>query len=146
MSTDDEALARASTRYVDELFGPGMGQRHRAYLRYLWHPELRATMDRYHVLEADTRYLSVADNYLLGMTVLAALRSYDTAAIFAKILLHLGEPPQRLLEAIARLSMWTGGIPAAEAAAHIQKAILQYQKRGLDSLSDWFPAQEETQP
>jgi hypothetical protein len=36
--------------------------------------------------------------------------------------------------------MWVGGITAAEAAAHIQKAIGEYERCGLASLDAWFPA------
>ena len=136
MSTPEQA----SASYLDGLFGPGMGQRHQAYLRYLDHPFLRETMDRYHVLEADETHLSVTDNYLIGMAVLCALRSYDTAAMFAKVLLHLGEPAERIVEVTARLAMWIGGIPAAEAAAHMQRAIREYTRDGPASLAAWFPA------
>ena len=93
----------------------------------------------YHVLESDTRYLSITENYLLGMVVLCAQRAFGPAAMFAKTLLHLGVAREKLLEAIARLAMWVGGIAAAEAAAHIQKAIGEYEQRGLASLDAWFP-------
>jgi alkylhydroperoxidase/carboxymuconolactone decarboxylase family protein YurZ len=96
----------------------------------------------YHVLEADTRHLSVEDNYLLGMVVLCALRNYGPAGMFAKTLVHLGVPRDRLLEATARLAMWVGAIAAAEAAAHIQKAIREYEQHGLAALAAWFPAAE----
>jgi len=138
--TDDE-LTRRSQRYLDGVFGPGAGARHTAFVDRLDHPALRETLHRYHVLESDTRWLSVADNYLLGMTVLCAQRSWGPAAMFAKTLLHLGEPRDKLLEAVARLAMWVGGITAAEAAAHIQKAIADYEQRGLASLEAWFPAE-----
>jgi hypothetical protein len=126
-------------RYLDELFGPGAGARHSAFLDRIEHPALRDALHGYHVLESDTRHLSIADNYLLGMTVLCAQRAWVPAAMFAKTLLHLGEPRGKLLEAIARLSMWIGGIHAAEAAAHIQKAIADYEHRGAASLEAWFP-------
>ena len=132
-------LHQRSERYLDELFGPGAGARHTAFLDRIEHPALRDALHGYHVLESDTRYLSIADNYLLGMTVLCAQRAWVPAAMFAKTLLHLGEPRGKLLEAIARLSMWIGGIPAAEAAAHIQKAIADYEQRGAASLEAWFP-------
>ena len=132
-------LHRRSERYLDELFGPGAGARHTAFLARLEPPALRDTLHGYHVLESDTRYLSIAENYLLGMTVLCAQRAWGPAAMFAKTLLHLGEPRGKLLEAIARLAMWVGGIAAAEAAGHIQKAIADYEQRGAASLEAWFP-------
>src|SRR3954452_18419232 len=133
---------RESERYLDELFGPGAGARHSAFIDRLAHPVLRDTLHGYHVLEADTRHLSVAENYLLGMVVLCAQRNYGPAAMFATTLLHLGVPRGKLIEATARLAMWVGGIAAAEAAAHIQKAIGEYDQRGLASLDAWFPAVE----
>ena len=137
MSTDERK--QTSERYLDELFGPGAGARHSAFIDRLDHPALREALHGYHVLEADTRHLSVAENYLLGMVVLCAQRAYGPAAMFAKTLLHLGVAREKLLEAIARLAMWVGGIAAAEAAAHIQKAIGEYEQRGLASLDAWFP-------
>ncbi|HET7504923.1 MAG TPA: hypothetical protein VFK02_28060 [Kofleriaceae bacterium] len=128
-----------SERYLDDLFGPGAGARHSAFIDRIDHPALRDALHGYHVLESDTRHLSVAENYLLGMAVLCAQRSYGPAGMFAKTLLHLGVPREKLLEAVARLAMWIGGIPAAEAAAHIQKAIGDYEQRGLASLEAWFP-------
>ena len=136
MTTDSE-------RYLDDLFGPGAGARHTAFIDRLEHPALRAALHGYHVLESDTRYLSVAENYLLGMTVLCAQRNYGPAAMFAKTLIHLGVPRAKLIEATARLAMWVGAIAAAEAAAHIQKAIGEYEQRGLASLEAWFPAARE---
>ncbi|HEX4417803.1 MAG TPA: hypothetical protein VH165_07885 [Kofleriaceae bacterium] len=130
-----------SERYLDELFGAGAGARHSAFIDRLDHPVLRDTLHAYHVLESDTRHLSVAENYLLGMTVLCAQRNYGPAAMFAKTLIHIGVPREKLLEATARLAMWVGGIPAAEAAAHIQKAIGEYEQRGVASLEAWFPAE-----
>lgn len=142
MTTDRDDLHQRSERYLDELFGEGAGARHSAYIDRLAHPALRDTLHGYHVLESDTRHLSVQDNYLLGMVVLCALRNYGPAAMFAKTLLHLGVPRDKLLEATARLTMWVGGIAAAEAAAHIQKAIGEYELRGLAALDAWFPAAE----
>jgi alkylhydroperoxidase/carboxymuconolactone decarboxylase family protein YurZ len=136
---DRDDLRRRSERYLDELFGAGAGARHSAFIERLEHPLLRDTLHGYHVLESDTRHLSVAENYLLGMTVLCAQRNWGPAAMFAKTLLHLGMPRAKLLEAIARLAMWVGGITAAEAAAHIQKAIGEYDRDGLASLDAWFP-------
>jgi alkylhydroperoxidase/carboxymuconolactone decarboxylase family protein YurZ len=134
----DDRHAR-SERYLDGLFGAGAGKKHAAFVDRLAHPALRETLHEYHLLEADTRWLSVEENYLLGMTVLCAQRAYAPATMFAKTLVHLGVPREKILEAIARLSMWCGGIAAAEAAAHIQKAIREYEKEGLASMAAWFP-------
>src|SRR5262245_39742912 len=136
----EDELVRRSEAYVDTLFGAGTGQRHTQFLEHLENQALRETLHRYHLLEADTTHLSVEENYLIGMAVLCATRSYSTAAMFAKTLLHLGVTKEKLLEAVARLSMWIGGVPAAEAAAHIQRAIRDYEQRGRDSLEVWFPA------
>jgi len=134
-----DELTRRSMEYLDELFGAGAGARHSAFIDRLDHPALRETLHSYHVLESDTRYLSIAENYLLGMVVLCAQRNYGPAAMFAKTLLHLGVARGKLIEATARLTMWVGGIAAAEAAAHIQKAIGEYEQRGIASLDGWFP-------
>jgi hypothetical protein len=141
MTMDVEVNERTqrSERYLDELFGPGAGARHTAFLDRLAHPALRETLHGYHVLEADTRHLSITENYLLGMVVLCAQRSYGPAAMFAKTLIHLRVPREKVIEATARLAMWIGGIAAAEAAAHIQKAIGDYEQRGLAALEAWFP-------
>src|ERR1700749_2910527 len=104
-ANDSDRNAR-SERYLDELFGAGAGARHSPFIDRLDHPVLRDTLHAYHVLESDTRHLSVAENYLLGMTVLCAQRNYGPAAMFAKTLLHIGVPRDKLLEAIARLAMW----------------------------------------
>ena len=138
MAKPDDLTAR-SVDYLDELFGAGAGARHSVFIDRLEHPALRETLHAYHVLESDTQYLSVAENYLLGMVVLCAQRNYGPAAMFAKTLLHLDVPRGQLLEATARLTMWVGGIAAAEAAAHIQKAIGEYEQRGMASLDAWFP-------
>lgn len=138
-----DELQRRSERYLDEMFGAGAGARHSAFLDRLEHPALRGTLHSYHVLESDTRHLSIAENYLLGMTVLCAQRNWGPAAMFAKTLLHLGVPRAKLLEAIARLAMWVGGITAAQAAAHIQKAIGDYEQRGFAALDAWFPPAAE---
>jgi hypothetical protein len=137
--TPDSDRTQRSERYLDELFGPGAGARHTRFIDRLDHPALRETLHAYHVLESDTRQLSIAENYLLGMVVLCALRNYGPAAMFAKTLVHLGVPRAKLLEAVARLAMWVGGIAAAEAAAHVQKAIGEYERDGLASLAAWFP-------
>jgi alkylhydroperoxidase/carboxymuconolactone decarboxylase family protein YurZ len=136
--TDDDTRAR-SLRYLDELFGAGMGARHAAFVDRLAHPALRDTLHAYHALEADTRHLSVEENYLIGMAVLLAQRAYAPAAMFAKTLLHTGTPREKIVEVTARLAMWVGGVPAAEAAAHVQAALRDYEQRGLASLEAWFP-------
>jgi hypothetical protein len=137
---DDPDLKNRSERYIDNLFGPGAGARHSAFIDRLKHRALRDTLHGYHVLESDTTHLSITENYLLGMVVMCAQRAYGPAAMFAKTLLHLGVPREKLLEATARLSMWVGGILAAEAAAHIQKAIREYESQGVGALEAWFPA------
>lgn len=136
-------LHRRSERYLDDVFGAGAGARHAAFIERLAHPALRDTLHGYHVLESDTDHLSIAENYLLGMVVLCAQRCYGPAKMFAKTLLHLGVARTKLIEATARLSMWVGGIIAAEAAAHIQSAISDYEARGFASLEAWFPVANE---
>jgi hypothetical protein len=143
MAAGEDELHERSERYLDGLFGEGAGRRHAAFVDRLASPALRETLHRYHVLEADTRHLSVEENYLLGMVVLCAQRAYAPAGMFAKTLLHLGVPRDKLVEAIARLSMWVGGIVAAEAAAHMQKAMREYETRGFASLEAWFPPEGE---
>ncbi len=138
----DDSLHERSERYLDGLFGAGAGRRHAAFVDRLASPALRETLHTYHVLEADTRWLSVEENYLLGMVVLCAQRAYAPAAMFAKTLMHLGVAREKITEATARLTMWVGGIPAAEAAAHVQKAIREYEKDGFASLAAWFPGEE----
>jgi hypothetical protein len=129
-------------RYVDGLFGPGAGERHVAFLDRIQNDALREAVHRCHAVEADTEHVSVEENYLLGMCVLAATRSYAAAAMFAKVLMHLGTPSAKILEAIGRLGMWVGPLPAAEAALVVQKAIAEYEREGFASLSVWFPPVE----
>lgn len=140
--TDDPALLEATERYVDGIFGEGTGRRHVRFLDRIENPALREMIHRYHGLEADTRALSLEENYLIGMCVLAALGRDATAAMFAKTLLALGTPKEKLLEATARLSMWIGGLPAAEASFVVQRAVREYESAGLDSLAAWFPPEE----
>src|SRR6478609_4731672 len=128
--------------YVDGLFGEGAGQKHLRFLERIQNPALREQILRYHALEANTAQVSLEENYLLGMAVLAALGRYDTAAMFAKTLLHLGTPKEKLLEVVARLSMWIGGLPAVEAGFRVQRAIAEYERDGLGSLSVWLPEEE----
>jgi alkylhydroperoxidase/carboxymuconolactone decarboxylase family protein YurZ len=138
----DEALRRQSEAYLDTLFGPGMGARHARFLEHLDSAPLREALHGYHVLEADEARLSVRENYLIGMCVLAAQGRYAVAGMFARTLRHVGVPRETVMEAIARLSMWIGGVPAAEAAGHIQRACDDYDRRGLASLDAWFPSDE----
>lgn len=128
--------------YVESIFGPGTGESHVRFLERIQNPALREMIHRYHTLEADTSQLSLHENYLIGMSVLLAQRDHLTAALFAKTLLHLGMPREKLLETCARLGMWIGGLPAVEASFVIQKAIREYEKEGLASLGVWFPPEE----
>ena len=137
MTTPD--IIEATEKYVDSIFGEGTGKKHLRFLERLPNDGLRDMILRYHPLEANTQYLSLEENYLIGMSVLCAGKSYATAAMFAKTLLHLKVPKEKLLEAVARLSMWIGGLPAVEATFVIQKAIREYEEQGFASLSLWFP-------
>jgi alkylhydroperoxidase/carboxymuconolactone decarboxylase family protein YurZ len=142
MTIDDDTLNRSKT-YLDELFGEGAGERHTAFIDRIAHPELRDTLHRYHAMESDTAHLTVEENYLIGMAVLLALRSYGPASMFAKTLLHRGVGEKKIMEVVARLSMWIGGVPAAEAAAHVQKAIGEHRQLGFESMAAWFPENED---
>ena len=140
MSRDEHNQAEAGTiRYIDSIFGEGMGAKHVFFLEHLHNDSLREMIHRYHMLEADTRHLSIEENYLIGVAVLCATRNYGTAAMFAKTLMHLRVPQEKILEALARLAMWVGGLHAAEASFHIQKAVREYQTQGLASMDAWFP-------
>jgi alkylhydroperoxidase/carboxymuconolactone decarboxylase family protein YurZ len=136
---DPDELHARSERYLDGLFGAGAGRKHSAFVDRLAHPALRETLHAYHVMEADTRWLSVEENYLIGLAVLCAQRAYAPAGMFAKTLLHHGVAKEKILETVARLTMWVGGLAAAEAAAHVQKALREYEKDGLASMAAWFP-------
>ena len=125
--------------YVDGLFGEGAGEKHLRFLERIQNPALREQILRYHALEANTAQVSLEENYLLGFAVLAALGRYDTATMFAKTLLHLGTSKEKLLEVVARLSMWIGGLPAVEAGFRVQRAIAEYERDGLGSLAVWLP-------
>lgn len=125
--------------YVESIFGAGTGEAHVRFLERIQNDALREMIHRYHALEADTTWLSLQENYLIGMCVLLGQRDHVTAALFAKTLLHLGTPKQKLLEATARLSMWIGGLPAVDASFVVQKAIREYEREGLGSLAVWFP-------
>jgi hypothetical protein len=135
----DQDPIEQTKSYVDGLFGEGAGEKHLRFLERIQNPGLREQILRYHALEADTTELSLEENYLLGLAVLSALGRYDTAAMFAKTLLHLGTRKQKLLEAVARLSMWIGGLPAVEAGFRVQRAIAEYERDGLGSLAVWLP-------
>jgi adenine deaminase len=126
-------------RYLDGIFGAGAGEKHARFLDGIENESLRETIHGYHALESDIAELSVAENYLLGMTVLCALKSYGTAGMFAKTLAHLGVRREKILAAVARLSMWTGGLQAVEASLQMQRALDDHKARGLASLETWFP-------
>jgi hypothetical protein len=136
---DDREIERMSEQYVDEMFGRGMGARHSRFLEQIEDPSLRAEIHRYHAHQADTQLISLEENYLLATCVLCAVRSYGTAQMFAKTLRHLGVPRAKILAALARLSMWIGGIVAVEATLHIQRALDEYERLGAASLAAWFP-------
>src|SRR6266542_1211010 len=106
-STEGRAdFVRATEEHVDAMFGEGAGEKHGRFLDLVLNDSLREMIHRYHAIEADTERLSLEENYLIGMCVLCALRSYGTAAMFAKTLLHLQVPKEKILEAVARLGMW----------------------------------------
>lgn len=130
---------RDTEAYVESIFGEGTGEAHVRFLDRIQNQALREMIHRYHALEANTSELSLQENYLLGMCVLCSQRDYQAAALFAKTLLHLGVRKEKLLEASARLAMWIGGLPAADASFAIQKAIREYEREGLGSLDVWFP-------
>lgn len=129
----------ASKAYLDRVFGEGAGDRHTRFLDRLENRALRDVLHGYHVMEADEQHLSIEENYLLGMCVLLATRSYGPAAMFAKTLRHRGVAREKILEAVARMSMWIGGVPAAEAAGHVQRALREWDESGLASMVAWFP-------
>ena len=129
----------AGEKYIDRLFGEGMGERHSQFLERIQNPALREQIHRFHILQDNTANISIEENYLLGMTVMCAVKNLGTAAMFAKALLYLGVKREKILEAVARLSMWVGGLPAVEASFVIQKAINEYEKEGPASLAGWFP-------
>src|SRR5690349_15290260 len=128
----DDTLSR-SQQYLDELFGPGAGARHSRFLERIENEALRQEIHRYHVVQSDTSQLALTEHYLLGTVVLCATRSFGTAQMFAKTLRHLGVPRGKILEAVARLSMWVGGIAAAEATLQIRRALDEYERDGLAS-------------
>ncbi|MFT4974190.1 MAG: hypothetical protein ACI8S6_000072 [Myxococcota bacterium] len=139
---DPEVVAQSEAA-LDGLFGPGAGAAHSRFLEHLDSNTLQETLHRYHAMECDETHLSVEENYLIGMCVMCASRAFGPAAMFAKTLMHIGTPREKILEAVTRLSMWVGGVQAAEAAAHVQRAIRQYERTGLASMEAWFPPAEE---
>ena len=142
VSVNAEPIA-TTVRYVEGIFGPGSGARHAAFLEQIKNDALRDAVHRCHAMEANTAHVSLEENYLLGMCVLAALRSYGTAAMFAKVLMHLGTPREKILEAVGRLAMWVGPLPATEATFVVQRAVREYETEGKASLDVWFPATTE---
>lgn len=132
-------LNERTRRYVDAIFGPGAGDKHVRFLDRIEDPALREMIHRFHVWEEDTRHISLEENYLIGTCVLYAAGHHGTAGMFVKTLLHLGTPSAKVLEAVARLSMWIGGLPAAECSFRAQRAIREYERDGLASLAAWFP-------
>ena len=112
--------------------------------REVWHGTLQLfpVSRRTQVKETLEDLRDVLRDYLIGMCVLFSQRDYQAASLFAKTLLHLGTPKEKLLEAGARLAMWMGGLPAADASFALQKAIREYEKEGLGSLGVWFPPEK----
>jgi hypothetical protein len=138
MAIDAQLLA-ASEAYLDGIFGPGAGKAHTQFLARLGNPPLEEALHRAHAQQADQRLLSVTEHYLIGICVLCATKGYAPAAMFAKTLRHLGVSAEKIREAVARLAIWIGPVPAAEAAGHVGKAIAEYERDGLRSLAAWFP-------
>jgi hypothetical protein len=137
MSKPDYMIA--GEKYIDGVFGEGMGERHSQFLDKIQNDALREQIHRFHILQDNTAHISIEENYLLGMTVMCAVKSLGTAAMFAKTLLYMGVKKEKILEAVGRLSMWIGGLAAVEASFTIQKAIREYEKEGAASLAGWFP-------
>ncbi len=138
----DDTLRKKSESYLDTIFDEGAGAKHSALLEKFASPSLRETLHGYHVMESNTEHVSIEENYLIGMCVLCASKNFTSAAMFAKTLCHLGVPSEKLFEAISRMSMWIGGVPAAEALGHIQKAVRHYERDGQASMAAWFPEEE----
>jgi hypothetical protein len=143
---DDDSVLRASEAFLDATFGDGAGKKHTAYLEYIQSPGLREALHRYHAREADTAHLTLVENYLIGMCVLFAQRSWEPGCMFAKTLRHLGVSREKILEAVARMEMWVGGIPAAEATAHVQRALRDFDEQGAGALKAWFPERAPRAP
>jgi hypothetical protein len=135
----DPELLRRSEAFVDGLFGAGAGARHSRFLDGIEDEALRAEIHGYHVVQADTSLIAIEEHYLLATCVLCATRAYGSAGMFAKTLRHLGVPRAKIMAAVGRLAMWVGGIAAAEAAAHVKKAVDEYDRLGAASMAGWFP-------
>lgn len=71
-SEDASKYTTRTERFVDELFGPGMGARHVQFLDKLENPALREMIHRYHPVEQDVSEVSLIENYMIGMAVLSA--------------------------------------------------------------------------
>jgi hypothetical protein len=131
----DRNTLKTTEQYVDRVIGEGLGRRHVRFLDRIENATLRSIIHGYHAVEADESNLSVDENYLIGMCVLFATKDHGTATMFAKVLVHRGVKKERILEAVARLSMWIGGVAATEAAFLAQKAIREYERDGLASMA-----------
>jgi hypothetical protein len=140
---DSRDPIETTEQYVDSLFGVGMGKRHVRFLENVANPALRELIHRFHGIEADTRLVTIEENYLLAVCVLCALGKLSTAAMFAKLLRHLGTSSERILEAVGRVAMWAGGLPAVEASFVIQKALREYDRDPKSALVAWFPDDEQ---
>jgi hypothetical protein len=136
---DSPELLAASERYLDRLFGPGAGKAHTRFLDGLDNAGLREALHRAHVRQDDESVLSVTEHYLIGMAVLCATKTWSAATMFAKTLRHLKVPAEKIFEATSRLSVWIGPVQAAEALGRIQKAVAEYDAKGLESMREWFP-------
>lgn len=130
---------RSTEQYVDRIFGSGMGKRHVRFLEKISNAALREQILRFHAIEGDTQLVTIEENYLIGVCVLCACGHYGTAAMFTKVLRHLGTSSERILEAVGRISMWAGGLPAVEASFAIQNALREYERDPAGSLAQWFP-------
>lgn len=138
----EPANQRASEEFLDRLFGSGMGKRHRAHVaRAASGDKFLASMDLYHLMTADTRVLSLELHYLLGVCVFFAMGINGTGMGFAKILLNLGVSPDKIREAVSRLHVWAGRFAASESLAYLERAIADFEERGLASLP-WFAPEE----
>lgn len=144
-SEDASKYTTRTERFVDELFGPGMGARHVQFLDKLENPALREMIHRYHPVEQDVSEVSLIENYMIGMAVLSATGHLPTAVMFAKVLRHLGVSRSKILEVAGRLGMWIGGLPAAEVSFAVQRALNEYEAQGLQSLEVWFPPLEASE-
>ncbi len=125
--------------FLDRMFGAGMGERHTRFLDHLEDEDLQDALHACHVLEGDETWISASENYLLAMCVMCTTRNYAPAGMFAKTLRKLGVPREKILAAVTRMSMWIGPVPAAEAASHIQRALREWDEKGMASMAAWLP-------